>query len=294
MLEPPPTGPPPPLKPSLVAVVVSLSAAFLACLALVHKARGAAESERRLAALEASLATERPKPAEAPRADDVKPASPQPDPAPPPATANPASTPELAALQASVARLEQRVSELSRIAHASIEDEIAGITPEDLWQKFQMAFRDRLGERADTLLRAFLKHFPNDSRTPGALYRLGQTELINGDFVEGRQFYEQLLRDFPDSAEAPHAQYDLAKSFLDAGDLAEGTTRLEKAVEALKGDPYLQGCALYYLGDTWSKRGQPEVAKEYFRKVVAQVNPTGSLKDLVDQAARDLKALEGR
>lgn len=282
------------MKPALVAVVVSLTSAFLACLALLIQARRATEMEHRLAALEATLATERPRPAEAPPADATKPLSPQPGPSASPATAHSAAPSELAALQAAVARLEQRVRELSRVTHASIEDEIAGITPDDLWNKYQFACRDNLNERAEALMRAFLKRFPNDPHAPQVLLHLGKLEQFNGDFVEGRRFYEQLLRDFPDSLEAPYALIYLARNFVDAGDLTAGTVHYEKAVEALKGQPYWQACALFALAETWKQRGQPEVAKEYYRKVATQVEPTGEAKSLVEKAAQELKALEGR
>ncbi|MCE9582824.1 MAG: tetratricopeptide repeat protein [Planctomycetes bacterium] len=282
------------MKPSLLAVVISVAAAFIAGLAFLLESRAAAETESRLAALEASIATERPKPAEVLRTEAAKPVPAPPGAAAPASPATSASPAELAALQAAVTRIERRVRDLTRETHAPIDDEIAGITADVLHDKYLQACHDSNRERLVALVSAFVQRFPNDPRIPQALLHIGKLEIWEGDVVEGRRFHERLIHDFPGSAEASMAQFYLAKSFVDAGDLVAGTAHFEKAVEALKGDPYWYACALYHLADTWSKRGQPEVAKEYFRKVVAQVNPTGSLKELVDKAAQELKALEGR
>jgi TolA-binding protein len=281
------------MKPALAAAALAIAAALLAGLALRREARHSEDLERRIAALEADLAAAKAKPAEpvARAEDSSKPSLPDSGPSTP---VKPVADPRLAKLEKEVDRLEDKVRDLTRASGASIDTEIAGLPAEKLWDKSQMALRDRLTERADSLLRAFLQRFPNDPHAAEALLSLGKSETMVGDHAEAREFYEQILRDHPDSPQVPYAEFYLGMSLVEGGDLAGGTAHYEKSVEGLAGKPYWQAAALYNLGDAYQKKGQPEVAKEYYRKVAAQFGGNAEAKDIVDLAGTALKGMEGK
>ncbi|MCE9582249.1 MAG: tetratricopeptide repeat protein [Planctomycetes bacterium] len=281
------------MKPALAAAVLAVAAVLLAGLALRREARRGEELERRIATLEADLAAAKSKVAE-PIADAPKLTSPVTSSSPPTEPAKPGADPRLAKLEKEVDRLEDKVRDLSRAARTSIDDEIAGLPAEKLWDKSQMALRDKLTERADALLRSFLQRFPNDPHVAEALLALGKSETFVGDYAEAKDFYEQLLRDLPGSPQAPYAEFYLGMSLMETGDLAGGTAHYEKSVEGLAGKPYWQAAALYNLGDAYQKKGQPEVAKEYYRKVGAQFGANAEAKDIAEMAAGALKGLEGK
>lgn len=279
----------PGMKAAAAAVAVSLAAFAMALLALQRETRRGEELERRIAALEADVAAR----AKAPASPVEPPRDPVAGPVP---AATPAESPgsdkKLAKLEKDIDRLEEQMRRLSRNTHGPIEDEIAGLDAEKLWDKAQMALKDRQSERGDALLRAFLEKFPRDPKVPQALLALAGNELSLGDTAEAQGLYEQIVRDFAASEQAPYAEFYLGICLADS-DIDSAKSHYEKAVQGLSSNPYYQAAAFYNLGDAYREKGDVETAKEYYRKVTTQF--TGATeKKLVDAAQEQLKALESK
>ncbi|MBI2920466.1 MAG: MprA protease, GlyGly-CTERM protein-sorting domain-containing form [Planctomycetes bacterium] len=279
-----------------VTVAVALLAIGLAGFALRREAARAEDLERRLAAIETEVASLR----AAPRAP-----APEPEGAPMPADGLPppvaggdskssAGDKRLAKLERDVDRLEERMKELSRASQTSIEAEIAGLPADKIWEKAQMARQDRLTGRANALLRAFLERFPNDPKVPQVLLELGGSELMVGDWPEAIAFYDRILKEYPESSQVPYAEFYLGMSLVSTGDLTAGAAHYEKSVEKFADNPYWAAAALFNLGEAYAEKGQPELAKDYFRRITAQYGAEKEVGDLVTQAEERLKTLEGR
>ncbi|MEK7470369.1 MAG: tetratricopeptide repeat protein [Planctomycetota bacterium] len=278
------------MKPVLAAVAAALVALLLASVALRQERQRREELERRIAVLEAERVP--PETRNSPVVEikgqvlpgvEEKPASPA-----RPADSG-AENSRLLDLEKQVARLEARVRELNRAAEGAALEGVAGIPADQLWQKAQMALQDKLTGRADALLREFLKRFPGDPHIPEALQSLGWNALMSGDTAGAAEFYGKILTEFPDSKQVPYAEFYTGMSMAESGDLEGARLHYERSVEKFSGNPYWQAAALFNLGDAYSEGGQPEVAKEYWRKVSTQFAGNEQVAKLVKAAEERLK-----
>lgn len=282
------------MKPALAALAVALAAAGMAAFALAREARRAEELERRIAALEAAPPAAAAKPAESagPKATPEATPPAAKDPSPPDPKA--ASDDRQKKLEARLAQLEERLRELSRANRASIADELAGLSADEVWEKAQLAFQDGLSERANALLREFLRLFPNDARVPDALMSLGKVEMKMSDLAAAAALYDRVLAEFPDSKQAPYAHFFLGMTRLESGDAAAGRAHYEKAIEGLGDNPYWQAAAMFNLGEAYAKDGQPEVARDYLRRITTQFAGNQAAAPLVKQATVRLKEMDAK
>ncbi len=282
------------MKSTLVAVVAALVALLLSAVALSREQRARQDLERRLAVLEAERVPAEPRAAPEPAAT-VPGNNPPAEPALPAKPAPPvADDPRLRKLEEQLARLELRVRELNRAAEGAAVEEVAGLPADQLWQKAQMAIQDRLNGRADALLREYLKPFPGDAHASEALLSLGGNAMKVGDMAAAAGYYDRLVKEFPDSKQLPFAEFYLGMSLIETGDLAGGREHYERSVEKFAGNSYWQAAALLNLGTAYIDKGQPEVAKDYLRRVSTQFAGDDQVEPLVKQANDLLKGMEGR
>ncbi|KAF0243773.1 MAG: hypothetical protein FD180_3096 [Planctomycetota bacterium] len=280
------------MKPALAAVAISLAVAVFAAISLSREAKRREELEKRVATMEEARAGAVPKEPPETKAPGTR-ETPVAPPAPGQPSGAPSPDPRLRKLEEQVARLEDRVRELNRAAEGAAIEEVAGLPAEQLWQKAQMALQDRLTGKSDALLREFLKRFPTDPHASEALLSLGGNQLRVGDMAAAAGFYDRVLQEFPDSKQVPYAEFYLAMSVIGT-DLNAGKGHYERAVEKFAGNPYWQAAALLNLSSAYSEKGQPEVAKEYLKKVTTQFAGNEQAAPLVKEAEDALKAMEAR
>ncbi len=283
------------MKPVLVAVAAALVAILLSAIAVSREQRARQDLERRIAVLEAERASPEPRPTPAPEVRFT--GSPTPDepvvPVPPGKTeASSDDGARLRKLEEQVARMEARLRELNRAAEGAAVEDVAGLSADQVWQKAQMALQDKLTGRADAIFREFLKRFPGDPRIAEALSSVAWSEWTAGNPDGALAAYARILSEFPESRQVAQAEFYTGMIYADAGNLAGAKEHYERSVEKFTDKPYWQAAALLNLGDAYAARGQPEVAKEYWRRVSTQYAADPQASKLAKAADEKLQAVD--
>ncbi len=160
---------------------------------------------------------------------------------------------------------------------------------EQLFMQAEQSFEQKSWNRAMALYQDYLKRFPDGSRVPEALMKLGAIHDARNGYLAARKAYEEILSRFPESPFADDARYGILASYYAAGDYRQVTRR---AAEFLTQTPsrLQQVKILAILGDSHLAMGAvPEAVSDFSRALAqAPAEEAPSLKGKFEQAIRRL------
>jgi TolA-binding protein len=281
------------MKPALAAAGIALVLALFASVSLVRETRRRVELERRVLSLEEILALREERDRLEANSRPSRPkmlSSPDSPSVPEAATSYDA---QLQVLEARIDRLDARLGQAPPPENELAVEDVSGLTADQLWQKAQMATKDRFWDRSVVLLREFLKSYPGDPRVQKALRWIADKERYDGNTLKAAEYYGRILKEFPESKEIPYVEYHLG-TLLIGTDLEAGREHFERSVTLFTSNAAMRADALVRLGDAYSISGKTEIAREYLRRVAVECAGDKDAAEHVKAAEARLKALEGK
>ncbi|MCG8573217.1 MAG: tetratricopeptide repeat protein [Spirochaetes bacterium] len=139
-------------------------------------------------------------------------------------------------------------------------DELLEFNDLNLISKVEM--RDKL----ITLLDEVCEKYPNTSSGKRALYYQGHVEYFTGNFEEAEKKFELFLKKNPNFYLSSKAKYLLSYT-------KSNLNKVEEAIDILKyfdkkKDDYYTPLAFYRLGNLYEKKGDKELALQYYEKII--------------------------
>ena len=114
---------------------------------------------------------------------------------------------------------------------------------------------------------AFLKQFPDDSRSTSVVFFLGEALVQLQRYPQAGERFGEFLRLAPDDRYAPQAQFRLAEIFFFQGDYRQARESLE-AFRTKHADSPLNAYVLAYLGEIALTGGDGPCAESLYREAI--------------------------
>ena len=197
------------------------------------------------------------------------------------------------AVEGTTARARAMVDGGDGAAARTLLDSLVGTVPvgtfdfaEALYWRAVLA--ERIGD-AERDWKRLVIDVPLSPRTPDALVRLGELEMLRGHPAEARVYFTRLLRDFPSGVYREKGLLWLTRSYFEERNMAGGCRTLDslRGVEIAEGELRLQSDELQRRCTGTMANSAPTAA----RKPVASGTPVdGSGRYSVQLAAYDTRA----
>lgn len=141
--------------------------------------------------------------------------------------------------------------------------------PEHAFASAVQLYEQRLYPEAASALSAFRSAHPSHVAAPQTLYLEARSALAQEDGSDTRRLLDRLQQKYPAHPRAQTAKLGLAQYYLDQGTPQKAKSLLQ-VIATAPNSPTEGARALYLLGRTEQKQGNPDTALPYFKRIYSR------------------------
>lgn len=112
----------------------------------------------------------------------------------------------------------------------------------------------------------YIKRYPNAPWLDGCYYWVGLASIYQGNFEQGKKYFEPLVKNYPYSGYHEDGMYRYAVCIYGSGDVDGGIIAFNNFIDKYS-TGNLRGESEYFLGQIYASKGELETAVEHYSQV---------------------------